>query len=74
MAATLADLPDAALAHILRLLPTRGILSFSCACQALRRVACGEIADVIALLCSARSSYVTGSAGGVDGGTVPVII
>jgi NAD(P)-dependent dehydrogenase (short-subunit alcohol dehydrogenase family) len=33
-----------------------------------------EIADVIALLCSARSSYVTGSAWGVDGGTVPVII
>jgi hypothetical protein len=25
-------------------------------------------------LCSARSSYVTGSAWGVDGGTVPVII
>ena len=34
----------------------------------------GEIADVIAFLCSARSSYVTGSAWGVDGGTVPVII
>ena len=33
-----------------------------------------EIADVIAVLCSARSSYVTGSAWGVDGGTVPVII
>jgi NAD(P)-dependent dehydrogenase (short-subunit alcohol dehydrogenase family) len=33
-----------------------------------------EIADVIAFLCSARSSYVTGSAWGVDGGTVPVII
>ncbi len=33
-----------------------------------------EIADVIAFLCSARASYVTGSAWGVDGGTVPVII
>ena len=33
-----------------------------------------EIAAVIAFLCSARSSYVTGSAWGVDGGTVPVII
>jgi len=33
-----------------------------------------EIADVIAFLCSARSSYVTGAAWGVDGGTVPVII
>lgn len=33
-----------------------------------------EIADVIALLVSARSSYVTGAAWGVDGGTVPVII
>ena len=34
----------------------------------------GEVADVIAFLCSARSSYVTGSAWGADGGTVPVII
>jgi NAD(P)-dependent dehydrogenase (short-subunit alcohol dehydrogenase family) len=33
-----------------------------------------EIADVIALLVSARASYVTGAAWGVDGGTVPVII
>lgn len=33
-----------------------------------------EIADIIAVLCSARASYVTGSAWGVDGGTVPVII
>ncbi len=33
-----------------------------------------EIADVIVLLASARASYVTGAAWGVDGGTVPVII
>ncbi len=33
-----------------------------------------EIADIIAVLCSARASYVTGAAWGVDGGTVPVII
>ncbi|HZJ28595.1 MAG TPA: SDR family oxidoreductase [Solirubrobacterales bacterium] len=33
-----------------------------------------EIADVIAFLCSERTSYVAGSAWGVDGGTVPVII
>ena len=33
-----------------------------------------EIADVIAFLCSERASYVAGSAWGVDGGTVPVII
>ncbi len=33
-----------------------------------------EIANVIAFLCSARASYVTGAAWGVDGGTVPVII
>ena len=33
-----------------------------------------EIAAVIAFLCSPRSSYVTGAAWGVDGGTVPVII
>jgi 3-oxoacyl-[acyl-carrier protein] reductase len=33
-----------------------------------------EIADVIVFLCSARVSYVTGAAWGVDGGTVPVII
>jgi 3-oxoacyl-[acyl-carrier protein] reductase len=34
----------------------------------------GEIADVIAFLCSARSSYVTGAAWSADGGTVPIII
>jgi 3-oxoacyl-[acyl-carrier protein] reductase len=34
----------------------------------------GEIAAVIAFLCSDRSSYVTGSAWSVDGGTVPIII
>ena len=39
-----------------------------------RMAEAAEIADVIALLCSARSSYVTGSAWGIDGGTVPVII
>ena len=33
-----------------------------------------EIAGVIALLCSARASYVTGAAWGVDGGTVPIIL
>jgi 3-oxoacyl-[acyl-carrier protein] reductase len=33
-----------------------------------------EIADVIAFLCSARASNVTGSAWSVDGGQVPVII
>jgi 3-oxoacyl-[acyl-carrier protein] reductase len=33
-----------------------------------------EIADVIAFLCSARASYVTGSAWSADGGTVPIII
>ena len=33
-----------------------------------------EIAGVIAFLCSARSSYVTGAAWSADGGTVPVII
>jgi len=33
-----------------------------------------EIADVIAFLCSARSSYVTGAAWSADGGTVPIII
>jgi 3-oxoacyl-[acyl-carrier protein] reductase len=34
----------------------------------------GEIADVVAFLCSARASYVTGAAWSADGGTVPVIL
>ncbi|MCW2992463.1 MAG: family oxidoreductase, partial [Solirubrobacterales bacterium] len=34
----------------------------------------GEIADVIAFLCSARASNVTGAAWSADGGAVPVII
>jgi 3-oxoacyl-[acyl-carrier protein] reductase len=33
-----------------------------------------EIAAVIAFLCSARASYVTGAAWSADGGTVPIII
>jgi NAD(P)-dependent dehydrogenase (short-subunit alcohol dehydrogenase family) len=33
-----------------------------------------EIAAVVAFLCSARASYVTGAAWSADGGTVPVII
>ncbi len=33
-----------------------------------------EIASVITFLCSDRSSFVSGSAWGVDGGTVPVVI
>jgi NAD(P)-dependent dehydrogenase (short-subunit alcohol dehydrogenase family) len=33
-----------------------------------------EIAAVIAFLCSPRSSYVTGAAWSVDGGTVPIIL
>lgn len=33
-----------------------------------------EIANVIVFLCSDRSSYVTGAAWSVDGGTVPIII
>jgi 3-oxoacyl-[acyl-carrier protein] reductase len=33
-----------------------------------------EIAAVICFLCSERSSYVTGSAWSIDGGTVPIII
>ena len=34
----------------------------------------GEIAAVIAFLCSPRSSYVTGAAWSADGGTVPIIV
>jgi NAD(P)-dependent dehydrogenase (short-subunit alcohol dehydrogenase family) len=34
----------------------------------------GEIAAVIAFLCSPRASYVTGAAWSADGGSVPVII
>ncbi len=33
-----------------------------------------EIAGVIAFLCSARASYVTGAAWSADGGTVPIIV
>jgi NAD(P)-dependent dehydrogenase (short-subunit alcohol dehydrogenase family) len=33
-----------------------------------------EIAGVVAFLCSDRSSYVTGAAWSVDGGTVPIIV
>ncbi len=33
-----------------------------------------EIAAVIAFLCSARASYVTGAAWSADGGTVPIVI
>jgi NAD(P)-dependent dehydrogenase (short-subunit alcohol dehydrogenase family) len=34
----------------------------------------GEIAAVVAFLCSPRSSYVTGAAWSADGGTVPIIV
>ncbi|MDX6472398.1 MAG: hypothetical protein QOK22_1214 [Gaiellaceae bacterium] len=34
----------------------------------------GEIASVIAFLCSPRSAYVTGAAWSADGGTVPIIV
>jgi 3-oxoacyl-[acyl-carrier protein] reductase len=34
----------------------------------------GEIAAVVAFLCSPRSSYVTGAAWSADGGTVPIIL
>jgi len=34
----------------------------------------GEIAAVIAFLCSERASYVTGAAWSADGGSVPIII
>ena len=51
------------------------VLAKVAAGRPLRRLAePGEIAAVIAFLCSERASYVTGAAWSVDGGTVPIII